>query len=582
MNRFRVLMTVTAVFLFGTSDGRAQGTSDAAVQEGAKRTRTPIEHLIVVIGENHTFDNLFGGYQPPEGQTVSNLLSKSIINADGTPGPNFSAAVQYRADDLLIYSIDPVKSGPYATLPQPNTTEAFGEPFFGPDRRFPANLPNGPFQITKYVPFDAYTGDPVHRFFQMWQEFDLGRLDLFPWVALTTGLGPQNFPPPTPVDTYQGGEAMGFYNMSTGDAAHFKAWAQAYSISDNYHQGIMGGTGANFFYLATGDVPFYTENGAPGLPPSNQIEDPNPVFGTKNFYTRDGYEGGSYVNCADPRQPGVASIQIYLRTLPYVPFRKGNCEPDHYYLVNNYNPGYTPSGEPMPLGPNFFTVPPQTVPTLAEALSAKGISWKWYSGGRNNGKPSLQYCSICDPFTFSTGVMTSALKDNLQGIFQFYQDVAGSGSLPEVSFVRPFESLAGHPADSTPAAYERFVADLISRVQANPGLWASCAILITTDEGGGYYDSGFIQTLDFFGDGPRIPLIAVSPFAKPGHIDHTYADHASILKFIELNWGLAPLSGRSRDNLPNPIVLRGNRYVPANRPAIGDLTSLFNFPAGSD
>jgi phospholipase C len=48
---------------------------------------TPIRHLIVIVGENHSFDNLFGAYQPIGGQTVSNLLSKGIINADGTPGP---------------------------------------------------------------------------------------------------------------------------------------------------------------------------------------------------------------------------------------------------------------------------------------------------------------------------------------------------------------------------------------------------------------------------------------------------------------------------------------------------------------
>ena len=46
-------------------------------------------------------------------------------------------------------------------------------------------------------------------------------------------------------------------------------------------------------------------------------------------------------------------------------------------------------------------------------------------------------------------------------------------------------------------------------------------VLITFDEGGGYYDSGYVQPLDFFGDGTRIPLIVVGPFLKPGHISHT-------------------------------------------------------------
>jgi phospholipase C len=102
------------------------------------------------------------------------------------------------------------------------------------------------------------------------------------------------------------------------------------------------------------------------------------------------------------------------------------------------------------------------------------------------------------------------------------------------------------------------------------------AILITYDEGGGYYDSGYIQPVDFFGDGTRIPLIAVSPYAKKGFVDHTYYDHASVIKFIEWNWGVPKLSARSRDNLPNPVQPPGT-YVPVNGPAIGDLRNLFNF-----
>ena len=103
------------------------------------------------------------------------------------------------------------------------------------------------------------------------------------------------------------------------------------------------------------------------------------------------------------------------------------------------------------------------------------------------------------------------------------------------------------------------------------------AILITFDESGGLYDSGYIQPIDFFGDGPRTVLIAVSPFAKRGHVDHTYADHASILKFIEWNWTLPSLSSRSRDNLPNPIASPNAPYFPLNSPAIGDLRPCLLF-----
>ena len=118
---------------------------------------------------------------------------------------------------------------------------------------------------------------------------------------------------------------------------------------------------------------------------------------------------------------------------------------------------------------------------------------------------------------------------------------------------------------------------IVTQVQASP-YKNNTAIFITFDEGGGYYDSGYVQPLDFFGDGTRIPLIVISKYTQAGHISHEYADHVSILKFIERNWGLGPVTSRSRDNLPNPVTKSGDPYVPVNSPAIGDLFDLFDFP----
>jgi len=142
--------------------------------------------------------------------------------------------------------------------------------------------------------------------------------------------------------------------------------------------------------------------------------------------------------------------------------------------------------------------------------------------------------------------------------------------------VKPDGWLDGHPASSKLNLFEGFVKKIVDDVQANPSLWATTAIIVTFDEGGGYYDSGYIQPLDYFGDGTRIPTLVVSPFTSAGHISHAYADHVSILKFIEANWGLAPLTARSRDNFPNPVT-GSNPYVPLNSPAITDLMDLFDF-----
>jgi phospholipase C len=575
------------------------GAVASAVALAAGPTTTPIQHVIVIIGENQSLDGLFGGYVPPPGQTIKNLLSEGIIQADGTPGPNFSVAAQGEGAVQTGYTIDPARDGVYATLPQPKTIGELDPVTFLtagglPDNRFPATLPSGPFQITRYVPYSTtgaavVTGDPVHRFFQMWQQTggDNRRHDMFTWVAVATGMGGDT-KHVTPANPAQGGELMGFMNMSTGDAPLFHTLAQTFALSDNYHQSVMGGTGDNFFSMATADMPYFNREGAIATPPANQIENPNPMPGTANFYVQDGYEGGSYVKCADPGQPGVGSILAFLRAKHI----ESKCAPGAYYLVNNYDPGYDMDGGVQPIGPNNYTYPPQTVPTIAQALTRKGVTWKWYTGGRDSADLTTdaavihlpialarteQYNNIGDPLVGSADVMANAaLKARLAGLTTFFDDVANH-SLPAVSFVVPKNFDSGHPGYSAPASYEAFLRTILAKVQADPALWAHTAILVTTDEGGGHFDTGYIQTLDFFGDGPRIPMLVVSPYARRGAVVHAYYDHASVLKFIERNWRLPPLSTRSRDTLPNPVTLAGNPYQPINTPAVGDLMSMFNF-----
>jgi len=169
-------------------------------------------------------------------------------------------------------------------------------------------------------------------------------------------------------------------------------------------------------------------------------------------------------------------------------------------------------------------------------------------------------------------VRTAHLKDTTD----LTTDIA-AGQLPAVSYVKPGELNDGHPKASKYSIYESFVRKILTELQSKPALWASTAVFITNDEGGGFYDSGYIQPLDFFGDGTRIPLIVVSPYSVGGKVSHEYADHVSILKFIEANWGLPTISSRSRDNLPNPVASATNPYVPTNGPAIGDLMDMFNF-----
>jgi phospholipase C len=165
---------------------------------------------------------------------------------------------------------------------------------------------------------------------------------------------------------------------------------------------------------------------------------------------------------------------------------------------------------------------------------------------------------------------------HIKHALDFFTDLE-QGRLPAVSYVKPDSFDDGHPASSKLDLLEALVDRIHRELKERPGLFEETVFFIVFDEGGGYWDSGFFAPIDFFGDGPRIPFIAVSPHARGGRIVHSYTDHASILKFIERNWRLRPLTERSRDNLPNPIQHESNAYVPANMPAIGDLFDMFDF-----
>ena len=188
-----------------------------------------------------------------------------------------------------------------------------------------------------------------------------------------------------------------------------------------------------------------------------------------------------------------------------------------------------------------------------------------------------EYCNICNWAQYATSIMTDpkAREAHLKDTTELYKELA-SGDLPSVSWVKPSGIVDGHPASSKLILFEGFVKKIVDGLKDNKKLWSHTAILITFDEGGGYWDSGYVQPLDFFGDGTRIPMLAVSPFSKGGHISHTYNDHVSTDKFIERNWGLRPITSRSRDNLPNPVT-DSNPYVPVNSPALGDMFDMFNF-----
>jgi phospholipase C len=711
MHCLRIGLTSLALFQFSLG-GPLAGTAQAQTDNDNKTT-SPIKHVIIIIGENRSYDHVFATYVPKAGQTTFNLLSEGIVKADGTPGPNFEKAHQRAAVDLGEkrggdpFLMSPPKldfGGDVLPAPLvggakdsyiPNDSISLAEASENglpadyyqflvsggtgltsdtPDTRITNvnDLPAGPFQLTnkKLFDYNAYAASPVHRFYQMWQQLDCSRehiteengsgcnARLFSWVEVTVGAGTNGLAQPANFDinylpgaktTGEGSTALGFYNVQQGDVPYFKSLADTYAMSDNFHQSVEGGTGANHIMFGHGDMIWFSDGeghakepphnvtvdpGTPNAGKVDEVENPNPAAGTNNWYSEDGYGGGSfgspsfgggsYSNCADPTQNGVSSVVKYLQSLPRPV--DPHCEVGHYYLLNNYNPGYFGQGENAFADESpdntVFTVPPSSTPSIGDTLLKHDISWKYYGDQWNDyagvGNPNQplcnppalvkncfipedkyqinygaagsanplgqtitnadEYCNICNPFQYDTSIMANAKvrEAHIQDTLNLYADIANN-SLPAVSIVKPSGFVDGHPSSSKLDLFEGFVQKIVDAVQANPKLWAETAIFITEDEGGGYYDSGYVQPLDFFGDGTRIIFLAVSPFSKGGKIAHNYSDHVSILKFIERNWSLPPVSHRSRDNFPNPITEGKNVYVPVNGPAISDLFELFDF-----
>ncbi|HLX13586.1 MAG TPA: alkaline phosphatase family protein, partial [Bradyrhizobium sp.] len=476
-------------------------------------------------------------------------------------------------------------------------------------------LPNGPFPLQgATLPYDSYTGDTTHRLFEMWQQSDCS-------VAHATPDNPSGCLRdilPFVITTFAGtaeegmGTSMAFFNMNQGDAPILQRLAMEFSIGDNYHQAVMGGTGANHIMIGTGDVYFFNNtffqdgvaplNFSPTTPPMvpkaifgfpiSLIANPDPVPGSNNIYKNDVAAAlGEYVNCSDPTQPGVPAITSYLATLPYKT-SPTSCAPNTFYAINNFFPGYHADGTPAnPLSPkqaadgsDFFFIPPQNLPTIGDALIAKNVSWVYYGGGFNAAAANQPnaFCPICNPMQYAASIYgggkgSPTIKQHTKDIVDFFAAVS-TDTLPSVAFVKPSGFLDGHPQSSKLNLFEALLDNIVDQVRNKPELFAQTAIIVTWDESGGFYDSGFIQPVDFFGDGPRVPLVVISPFSRGGNVVHTYYDHVSITKFIERNWGLQPLSARSRDNLPNPT--NADDYVPQNMPAIGDLMEMFHFDGG--
>jgi len=403
------------------------------------------------------------------------------------------------------------------------------------DPAFPRNLPNRPFRIDAPpidLPLSVLTRDLIHEFYRNQEQIDGGRNDRF--VAASNA----------------GALTMGHYDGST---LPMWKWAREYTLADNFFMGAFGGSYLNHMWLVCACTPV-----DPDAPPSMRAQ--------LDEHGRLKVKPGSPTSVlAGPPE-----------------FLGGAVTPDGY-SVNTTQPPYQPSGVPPAAGgdpryadPSKHTLPPQTMTTIGDTLSAKGISWAWYAGAwdlaladgmqppqtkrtviYNTTPGSPDFVPHHQPFNYfrnyapGTAARAAHLKD--------YRDLAEGierGVLPQVVFYKPQGSLNQHPGYADVLSGDEHIAELVARIKASP-LWASTAIIVTYDENGGFWDHVAPPQGDRWGPGTRIPAIVISPYARKGYVDHTHYDTTSILKFITRRFDLAPL--------------------PGVRAGAGDLTAAFDF-----
>ena len=398
-----------------------------------------------------------------------------------------------------------------------------------PDARFP-RMPNGPFRIDAppvNKRLDEIVPSPIHAFFHNQQQINGGRNDRFAEMSQV------------------GGWTMGYYDTSK---LKLWQWAREYSLADRFFMGAFGGSYLNHQYLICACAPRHAS-----APDAMRA-----VLDAK----------GQLALKPDSPSANVGAVKVV---------NGGQVTPDGW-SVNTSQPAYQPSGVPPAVGgsPDFAdplgtpaagqTVPPQTATTIGDTLSAKGVSWAWYSGGWNaaladgrqeptakrkviyaGGDGSPMFQPHHQPFNYHARFApgTPDRAEHLKDGDDFVRDIS-AGTLPAVSFYKPPGRYTQHPSYTDLQSGDEHMASLLEKLQSSPQ-WRDMLIIVTYDENGGYWDhvpppSG-PGWGDRFGPGTRIPALLIGPTVKKGHVDHTPYDTTSILKLITRRFELAPLPG---------------------------------------
>jgi phospholipase C len=514
-----------------------------------------INHFVVIYEENHSFDNLYGGWEGVNGPANADSAHTTQVNQAGVP---FQCLYQ---DDVNLQAQS--SANPNAPLTTTCTDTTTATPF-------PSHFVNAPFAIDDYLaptdttcpptPLVAFsspngfkkgTGSPggctrdiVHRFYQ--EQFQLNG-------------GQQNR---YMLGSDAGGLVMGTYETKSLPVYEYLHGHphQSYAIADDFFQAAFGGSFLNHQWLIAAATPTF-----PGAAPElHSVVDANGM-------------PTSYPLYASPLGSAAKDTALTALCGATTPPNLGCGD----YAVNTIQPAVQPFSSPTAL-----KLPLQTAPTIGDRLSAKGIDWAWYSGGWSNADGDVGAPGWTNGTTPGTctdpNTATGSVYPNCPGkLFQFhhqpfnyfaayapgqpgrahlrdeaeFQAAAAASKhrcrLKPVSIVKPYGTENEHPGYSSESNGSDHLVDLLSSIQHS-----RCAkdtmVVVTYDEFGGQWDhvsppgqGGTPGPHDNMGPGTRIPALVLAPRLHGDFVvDHVQHDTTSIMATIEHRFGLSPVSKR--------------------------------------
>ncbi|MCD0482551.1 alkaline phosphatase family protein [Streptacidiphilus sp. ASG 303] len=498
-----------------TALGAAAPASAAPAHGGGPaRTATPIKHLVVIYGENVSFDHYFGTYPV-------------AANTDGTP---------FHAAPGTPRSID--------------TLSAAGLLKDNPNQYAPKRL--GPAQ--------AVTCDQNHNYGAEQLAYDGGKADKF--VQYTDSgkcSGTLYGEPGLVMDYYDGNTVTALWN-----------YAQHYTLSDRAFGSTYGPSTPGALNLIAGQT-----HGVVSVDPATGTENPGQTS-TPDPYTvasPDAHGVGTVINDPDPAYDDCSDKD---HTSSYkLAAMKGRNIGD---LLNAkgvswgwFQGGFRPStpwdGQAGHYAKCGGTTHANVAGNASVDYSPHHAPFQYY---RSTANPHhLPPASVAE--------IGHAGRANHQYDMSDFDAALADGNLPAVSFLKAPEYQDGHAAYSDPLDEQHFLVSEINRIQQSPE-WKDTAVVVAYDDSDGWYDHAYAPVRngstdatkgsnglptdspacqagpaakggyqDRCGPGARQPLLVISPYSKVDHVDHTPTEQASITAFIEDNWGTGRIGDSSFD-----------------------------------